>query len=322
MLCRCDRSPHHADRRHPLAPARLGAAPPGQGLPGIDNQLVHRGRGRLRRVSVRERHADELRHGVARVRRALLGRPPRPRQSGHDGEDYRSLQQLFRWLVEEGEISRSPMERMTVPAVPEQPVPVLTDEKLSRLLASCKGNSFENRRDMAIMRLFLDTGMRIGELVGIGVGDIDWDLQVVHVIGKGARSRACPFAAKTADALRRYQRFRLRHSPGPRDRSVLARQERRAHRLRCSADARPSISEPPNPSLRPHGLALYSPCSRSISCSGCGRIRVRVWRARMLGPRAAEEGPAAPVGTCRGCSRRAPLDSSPPRYAHPASGAS
>ena len=124
---------------------------------------------------------------------------------------YRSLQQMFRWLCEEGETIRSPMERMSAPAVPEQPVPVLDDATIIKLLDSCRGNTFENRRDTAIIRLLLDTGMRCGELVAINVEDLDWDHQVAHVVGKGGRGRACPFGAKTGDALRRYQRFRARH---------------------------------------------------------------------------------------------------------------
>ncbi len=124
---------------------------------------------------------------------------------------YRSLQQLFRWLVEDGEIPRSPMERMSPPAVPEQPVPVITEEELSRLLSVCSGNTFENRRDTAIIRLFLDTGMRAGELVGLAVTDLDFDHDVAVVMGKGRRSRAAPFGARTADALRRYLRARTRH---------------------------------------------------------------------------------------------------------------
>jgi site-specific recombinase XerD len=59
---------------------------------------------------------------------------------------YRSLQQLWRWLVDDGEITDSPMARMRPPAVPEQPVPVLTEEDLSALLKACRGNTFENRR--------------------------------------------------------------------------------------------------------------------------------------------------------------------------------
>lgn len=125
---------------------------------------------------------------------------------------YRSLQQLFRWLVEDGEVDRSPMERMHAPHVPEQPVDVLTVEQLQALMATCKGNTFENRRDLAIIRLFLDTGMRASELANLNVDDLDLDASVAYVMGKGGRGRACPFGAKTADALRRYLRFRRSHN--------------------------------------------------------------------------------------------------------------
>ena len=126
---------------------------------------------------------------------------------------YRSLQQLFRWLVVDSELDRSPMETMTPPTFPEQPVPVLDLDldQLGRLLAVTAGNTFENRRDTAIIRLFLDTGMRAGELVGLTVDDIDREESVAFVMGKVGRGRACPYGAKTADALRRYLRERTRH---------------------------------------------------------------------------------------------------------------
>src|SRR5436190_13684459 len=47
---------------------------------------------------------------------------------------YRSLQQLFKWLVDEGEITENPMERMKPPIVPEQPVPVVPEAHLKKLL--------------------------------------------------------------------------------------------------------------------------------------------------------------------------------------------
>jgi site-specific recombinase XerD len=125
---------------------------------------------------------------------------------------YRSLQQLFRWLVSDGELDRSPMETMSPPAVPEQPVPVLEMDELAKLLKAAAGNTFENRRDTAIIRLFLDTGMRAGELIGLSLDDIDREQSMAFVMGKGGRGRACPYGAKTADALRRYLRERSRHS--------------------------------------------------------------------------------------------------------------
>jgi integrase len=74
--------------------------------------------------------------------------------------------------------------------VPEQPVPILSDETLAKLLVACRGDTFENRRDTAIIRLFLDTGMRAGELAGLTVDDIDREQMVALLIGKG-RPRAC-----------------------------------------------------------------------------------------------------------------------------------
>jgi len=79
---------------------------------------------------------------------------------------YRSLQQLFNWLDDEGEIDASPMSKMRPPKIPEQPVPVLSDDHVRLLLADCAGKDFRNRRDCAIIRLFLDTGMRLEGMGG------------------------------------------------------------------------------------------------------------------------------------------------------------
>lgn len=135
----------------------------------------------------------------------------KPMSAANVAKNYRSLQQLFKWLVSDGEIRRSPMERMTAPRVPEQPVPVLTDDELSALLDACKGSTFENRRDTAIIRLFLDSGMRAAELANLTLDDIDAEQDVAYVMGKGGRGRACPYGTKTADAIRRYLRARRRH---------------------------------------------------------------------------------------------------------------
>lgn len=124
---------------------------------------------------------------------------------------YRSLQQLFKWLEDDGEIPRSPMAKMSPPAVPEQPVPVLTDDELSRLLAVAKGSDFDHRRDTAMLRVLIDTGIRLSEISGIKVDDIDWHQDTISVMGKGRRVRLVPFGAKTAEALRRYLRSRAKH---------------------------------------------------------------------------------------------------------------
>ena len=123
---------------------------------------------------------------------------------------YRALQQWFRWMIDEEEIAGSPMARMHPPIVPEQPVPVLTMDQLRALLAACKSNAVLDRRDAAIIRLLVDTGGRLGEVAGLTVGDVDFEADVVHVVGKGRRGRALPFGQQTGVALGRYLRVRAR----------------------------------------------------------------------------------------------------------------
>lgn len=152
-------------------------------------------------------------HGIARehIEAFLADTIARGLKASSAARHYRHLQQLWRWLLDDGEIQRSPMERMRPPKVPEQPVPVIGENDLRRLLDTCKGNTFYNRRDMAIFRLFLDTGIRASELAGLTLSTLDMDTDVAVVLGKGRRERAVPFGPKTADALRRYLRFRKRH---------------------------------------------------------------------------------------------------------------
>jgi len=91
---------------------------------------------------------------------------------------YRSLQQFTKWLTAEDELPADPMAGMQAPKVPEEPVP-LTRDQLKALLAACKGAGFTERRDTAIIRLFLDTGMRLAEMTGLSVPDLDMDYEVV-----------------------------------------------------------------------------------------------------------------------------------------------
>ncbi len=124
---------------------------------------------------------------------------------------YRSLQQFFRWLVDEGEVRESPMARMKPPTIPETPPEVLRPEALKKLLDATAGQDFDKRRDRAIILLLIDTGIRRAELAGLRIEDIDWDHEVAIVTGKGRRPRTVAFGRKVAQALDRYARVRSRH---------------------------------------------------------------------------------------------------------------
>ena len=129
---------------------------------------------------------------------------------------YRGLRSFFGWAVEEGEIKESPVAKMKPPKIPENPPPVLREEELKTLLATCeKGQDFEARRDTAIIRVFCDTGARLAEVANLRwdrndetKNDVDLDRGLLRVLGKGRRERVLSIGRKTVRALDRYLRRR------------------------------------------------------------------------------------------------------------------
>jgi site-specific recombinase XerD len=129
---------------------------------------------------------------------------------------YRSTFQFFKWLREEGEITEPPMIHMSPPSIPERPVPVVSDADLRGLLASCDRKTFDGRRDEAILRVFIDAGIRLGEMAGIRLvtedgSDVDLDDGVLRVTGKGRRTRLVGMGPKSVQSLDRYLRLRVQH---------------------------------------------------------------------------------------------------------------
>jgi site-specific recombinase XerD len=131
---------------------------------------------------------------------------------------HRACATFFRWLVEEGEIRASPMTRMKPPRLGEEPPPVLREAELRRLLAVVAADhTFNGRRDEAILRTFIDTGIRRAELLGLRLEDVDLDTGLLRVRGKGDRVRAVAVGDVTIRSLDRYLRARakLRNASQP-----------------------------------------------------------------------------------------------------------
>jgi site-specific recombinase XerD len=115
---------------------------------------------------------------------------------------YRSLHRFFSYLVEEGEIDAHPMEHIRPPRVPEQPVAVLTEDQVRALLQTTRGRGFLEVRDAAILRLMIDTGIRRAELIGLEVEDVDLDMDVAIVLGKGAPRAVVAVRQENRDGTR------------------------------------------------------------------------------------------------------------------------
>ncbi|HRY08354.1 MAG: tyrosine-type recombinase/integrase [Actinobacteria bacterium] len=124
---------------------------------------------------------------------------------------FRGLHRLAVWLADEGETSGNVMNGLAQPNVEVDPPPVLTDEQLKALLKACEGTRYYDRRDMAILRLLIDTGARASEIANLTLSDVNLKTSEISVVGKGSRLRVVPFGAQTARALDRYLRERRQH---------------------------------------------------------------------------------------------------------------
>jgi site-specific recombinase XerD len=132
---------------------------------------------------------------------------------------YKSLQAFWKWAEEEGEVTVSPMRKMRPPKIPEQQVDVLTDDQKRALLKVCGGNTFEDRRDYALFRVFMDTALRLSEVVNLEAplpGDpqpqVDLDEGLLTVVRKGRRVETVPIGSKAVKALDKYLRVRSAHA--------------------------------------------------------------------------------------------------------------
>ena len=125
---------------------------------------------------------------------------------------YRGLKLFFAWLVEDGEIKQSPMIHVKPPKLSVDPPAIIPEAHIRKLLDTCSGPGFYQRRDYAIIRLLLDTGIRRSECAGLKVEDVDLDRNLAYVLGKGRRHRAIRFGRKAALALDKYLRLRA-HRP-------------------------------------------------------------------------------------------------------------
>jgi site-specific recombinase XerD len=121
---------------------------------------------------------------------------------------YRCLQQIFRYLEEDDVIERSPMAKMRPPKMGEVLVPTLSSAEVKALLNACMGNDFESRRDLAIIALFIDSGLRLSELTSLRRDGVDLDNGVAVVTGKGNKMRLGRFSGTTGRHLTRYLRAR------------------------------------------------------------------------------------------------------------------
>lgn len=88
---------------------------------------------------------------------------------------------------------------------------MLTDGDLASLLRAAEGTTFEARRDTAILRVFIDSGIRVSGLGGMLLDDVNLRVKTIKVALKGGDGHLIPLGRKSAAAVDRYIRARARH---------------------------------------------------------------------------------------------------------------
>jgi integrase/recombinase XerC len=124
-----------------------------------------------------------------------------------------SIRSFFQYLVREGIISKNPAKGVATPK-PEKYIPrALTIDEMFRMLDAPDASNPPGLRDRAILELLYSSGIRVGELTQLNCDDVDWELGIIKVLGKGKKERIVPIGSKALEALKGSLRSR-RLSPG------------------------------------------------------------------------------------------------------------
>jgi len=112
-----------------------------------------------------------------------------------------AVRNLHRFLAEEREGRADPTAAVEVPTVPRGLPKALTEDEVLRLLDSVPGDEPLDRRDRVILEVLYATGLRISELVGLSLGDLDLDAGLIRAFGKGRKERIVPVGGPATRAL-------------------------------------------------------------------------------------------------------------------------
>lgn len=132
-----------------------------------------------------------------------------------------AIRMLHRYLATEQVRPDDPTTRLDGVRVPSGIPKPLSEEQVGSLLDAVVGNEPLHRRDRALLELLYGTGARISEVVGLSIGDIDFDDTLVRLFGKGSKERIVPFGGAAGRALDEW------FSPSGRARMVPDRWKRR-----------------------------------------------------------------------------------------------
>ncbi|HOF87451.1 MAG TPA: tyrosine-type recombinase/integrase [Armatimonadota bacterium] len=142
---------------------------------------------------------------TATLIRDFLSQRQLTRSSVTARHSWQVLSVWFKFLYAEGLLDSNPMEGVGKPKVRNVVMKTYAAGQVEALLASCDRKTFTGARDFALMLLLCDTGLRVSELTGLRIEDLDPGERIITVtMAKGNKQRQVPYGESTARALRQY----------------------------------------------------------------------------------------------------------------------
>lgn len=115
-----------------------------------------------------------------------------------------SLRQFFVFFLGESVLSENPCERVDLPKFAQRDPVYLTESEVTKLLDAPKSGTLEGLRDKAMLELLYATGVRVSELVGLELRDLDLERGCIQAHGKGGKDRLIPIGECAHKWIRRY----------------------------------------------------------------------------------------------------------------------
>ena len=112
-----------------------------------------------------------------------------------------AVRSLHRFLEDEGDVEGNPAEEVGPPRVPAGLPKALSEAEVLALLGAVAGDDAPARRDRAILEVLYACGLRVSELVGLSLSDLDLDSGLLRAFGKGSKERVVPVGRVAREAL-------------------------------------------------------------------------------------------------------------------------
>ena len=117
----------------------------------------------------------------------------------------RTLKAFFSWLMREEYLANNPMAGIPVPKASTKIINTFTDDQIAQLAQGWQRPNGNNSRNLAILLLMLDSGLRVSEVTGISLDDVDLEAGQIRItMAKGGNERIVPIGSVVRRALWKY----------------------------------------------------------------------------------------------------------------------